>query len=92
MSLVQIQSAVKNRIHATLHRHGILHEYSDLFGKAGREFLQALVAEDDVTLRVSTRRTLKGHLELLCQVREQIAAATHELRRQVVQDPDAEIW
>ena len=67
-------------------------QFSDLFGKAGREFLEALVAEDDVTLRVSTKRTLKGHLELLCQVRQQIAAVTHELRRQVMQDPDAELW
>ena len=27
MSLVRVQTGVKNRIHATLHRHGILHEF-----------------------------------------------------------------
>ena len=32
--------AVKNRIQAVLHRHGILHDFSDLFGKAGRRFLE----------------------------------------------------
>ena len=34
-----MRTAVKNRVHALLARHGILHEHSDLFGKAGREFL-----------------------------------------------------
>ena len=42
MSLVMTQTALKNRIHAVLHRHGIVHEYSDLFGVAGRWFLNLL--------------------------------------------------
>ena len=39
MSLVKTQTSLKNRIHALLHRHGIWHEQSDLFGKSGRAFL-----------------------------------------------------
>lgn len=39
MGLVQMQTMTKNRIHATLHRHGVLHEFSDLFGSRGRQFL-----------------------------------------------------
>ncbi len=35
MSLVKMQTSIKNRIHATLHRHGVLHEFSDLFGFIG---------------------------------------------------------
>jgi len=40
MTLVRLQTGLKNRIHAILHRHGIVREESDLFGAAGRRFLQ----------------------------------------------------
>lgn len=92
MNLVQIQTATKNRIHATLHRHGILHDFSDLFGKRGRQFLEQLTAHDDGTLRSSGRLTLKGHCQLLEQVRGQIAQVTRELRRQVRRSEEGERW
>lgn len=91
MALVQIQTQTKLRIHATLHRHGILHNYSDLFGKKGRAFLKELADADD-PLRDSARQTLAGHLQLLQQVRLQIARVTRELRRQVRADPQARRW
>jgi transposase len=47
MALVGMPTALKNRIHAVLHRHGILHEYSDLFGVQGRRFLSLLVTEKE---------------------------------------------
>lgn len=84
------QTAIKNRIHAVLHRHGIVQEYSDLFGVAGRRFLNLLVAKHDVTLPESGRLTLKGHLQLLCQVRRQIAQATRVFRKQVTKTPAGE--
>jgi transposase len=34
MALSALRTAVKNRAQAVLHRHGILHDFSDLFGKA----------------------------------------------------------
>jgi transposase len=40
--LVALQTMVKNRIHALFHRHGIFHEFSDLFGGPGRKFLTEL--------------------------------------------------
>ena len=91
MSLVQIQTSLKNRMHAVLHRHGIGHAYSDLFGGAGRRFLQLLVSEEaavrsargEPSLPASGRAALKGQLQLLDQVRRQIAQVTRELRRQV---------
>jgi len=46
MTLVRMQTGLKNRIHAVLHRHGIIHEYADLFGAEGRRFLNQLVAPD----------------------------------------------
>ncbi len=90
MGLVKMQTSLKNRMHAVLHRHGIVHEYSDLFGTAGRRFLNLLVAENEVTLPESGRLTLRGHLQLLDQVRRQIAQATRVFRRQVTKMPPGE--
>lgn len=91
MTLVRLQTGVKNRIHATLHRHGILQPFSDLFGKKGLEFLKQLT-QDSGLLRDSTRGTLCGYLKLLAQLRQQIAAVTRELRRQVRRSPAGELW
>jgi transposase len=91
MSLVQVQTMTKNRLHATLHRYGVLHRFADLFGKKGRQFLAAL-AEADEPLRDSGRLALRGYLKLLDQVRRQIAAVTHELRKMVRKNEQAERW
>lgn len=90
MSLVAAQTRLKNQIHAVLHRHGILHDGSDLFGVQGRRFLQQLVTPEAGRLRDSTRTTLKGYLRLLEAVRRQLAAATYEVRRRVRRNPMAE--
>lgn len=87
MGLVQIQTAVKNRIHATLHRHGIVNPCSDLFGLAGRRFLSLLLT--DSTLRETAKATLRGDLILLDQVRRLMAQATRQFRRQVRRSSDA---
>jgi transposase len=79
MSLVREQTGVKNRIHATLHRHGIVNELSDLFGVAGRRFLQQLL-EDPQRLRETGRQTLKDQLILLDALRRLIARATRQFR------------
>lgn len=42
MGLVQCQTQTKLRIHALLHRHGIIQPHSDLFGVGGRKFLKLL--------------------------------------------------
>ena len=78
MGLVQIQTQVKNRIHATLHRHGIITELTDLFGVEGRRFLSLLT--QDKTLRLSARQTLKEDLVLLDALRRLIAQATRRFR------------
>lgn len=90
MGLVAMQTQIKSRIHAVLHRHGIVHAQADLFGVKGRRFLNLLVAPNDVTLRDSARMTLKGHLQMLDHVRRQIADATREIRRQIKKDPVGE--
>jgi transposase len=59
MALSALRTAVKNRVQAILHRHGILHDFSDLFGRAGRRFL------DDLILPAGSRQALQGYLQLL---------------------------
>jgi transposase len=78
MALVRAQTQTKNRIHAILHRHGILTELSDLFGVSGRRLLSLL--SQDKNLRASTRQTLKGELILLDTLRRLIARATRQFR------------
>jgi len=90
MTLVRLQTGLKNRIHAILHRHGIVHGESDLFGTAGRRFLNLLVAPKDATLPESARAMLKGYLQLLDQLRRQIANVTREIRGQITRTPAGE--
>ena len=99
MTLVKMQTGLKNRVHATLHRHGIVHPFADLFGKAGRVFLKGLCAKSQggtatmVTLpRESARETLGGYLKLLDQVRRQVAAVTRLLRGTVSASEEGERW
>jgi transposase len=89
MSLVQVQTGVKNRIHAVLHRHGIINEWSDLFGTSGRRFLSLLLRDEDA-LRETGRQTLRGHLVLLDTVRRLIAQATQQFKKMVQRDPAAQ--
>jgi len=79
---VAAQTQVKNRIHAVLHRHGIVQPWSDLFGREGRAFLDTLCS-DAVRLRETARGVLAGHLRQLVSLRSEIARATREIRRQL---------
>jgi transposase len=90
MNRVRIQTALKNRIHARLHRQGVLHPFSDLFGTGGRRFLQHLAGSKAGPLSPMAQRTLKSDLQLLDHIRQQIATATREFRRRVQAAPQAE--
>ena len=89
MSLVRLQTGLKNRVHAILHRHGILHDFSDLFGAQGRRMLTRLANNTSKPrLRESGRATLKGYLQLLDHLRRQIAAVTRSIRGQLRATPE----
>jgi transposase len=89
MSLVRLQTGLKNRTHAILHRHGILHDLADLFGGQGRRMLTRLANDtQDERLRESGRATLKGYLQLLDHLRRQIAAVTWTIYRQLEATPE----
>ena len=90
MSLVRLQTGLKNRVHAILHRHGILHDFADLFGAQGRRMLTRLANDaKNARLRESGRATLKGYLQLLDHLRRQIATVTRTIYRQLRKTPEA---
>jgi len=89
MSLVRMQTGLKNRIHAILHRHGILHDFADLFGVQGRRMLTRLTNNPkEERLGESGRATLKGYLQLLDHLRRQIASVTRTVYRQLGETPE----
>lgn len=68
MALVQMRTQLKNRIQAILHRLGKLHDYSDLFGKQGRAWLETLSLPD------GSQTVLTGSLQLLDELDAQLDA------------------
>ena len=90
MTLVRLQTGLKNRIHAILHRHGIVREESDLFGTSGRRFLHRLIGPAEATLPASGRAMLQGYLQLLDPLRRPIASVTREIRGQITRTPAGE--
>ena len=42
LSIVKLRTMVKNKVHALVDRNGLKHEFSDLFGKAGMQWLKSL--------------------------------------------------
>jgi len=64
MALSHLRQILKNRMHALLHRLGILHDFSDVFGVEGRQFLDAL------ELPAASRAVLSSDCRLLDAVTE----------------------
>jgi transposase len=80
MALSCVRTGIKNRIQAVLHRQGVLHDYSDLFGKAGREFL------DGVALPEAARFVIRGHLEMLEKVQQLLDEVEQWMRDELPRD------
>ena len=82
--LVKTQTMVKNRIHALLAKNGIRHQFSGLFGKAGRQFLKGLHLRPCYQLALeqllALLDTLGGLVKEVSEVIEEKAKATPEAR------------
>jgi transposase len=85
IALTGIRSALKNRVHAILAKHGISRQHSDLFGKGGREFLQAL------RLREAPRRRLDSLLALIDDFDREIASTTTEIEQRAKADDRVDV-
>jgi transposase len=84
-TLTRMRSAVKNRVHAILAKHGIPREHSDLFGKGGREFLATL------ELRDAPRRRLDSLIALICDFDREIETTTAEIEQRAKADDRVDV-
>lgn len=86
--LVVLRTMIKNRIHDLVDRHHLqTEEFSDLFGRGGRQFLQAAVDE----LPAPDADLLRQDLELLEQLDEHIRTSEGWLR-EAVQGDERVAW
>ena len=79
-TLVHLRTSVKNRVHALLARQGILPEFSDLFGTAGRVYLSTLQLPD------GPRRRLDSLTALICDFDREITNTTSEIDQRAKAD------
>jgi transposase len=85
IALTRIRSALKNRVHAILAKHGITRQHSDLFGKGGRRFL------DELQLREAPRRRLDSLLALIDDFDREIQATTAEIDQRAKADDRVDV-
>ena len=85
IALTAMRSALKNRVHAILAKHGITRQHSDLFGKGGRAFLEAL------QLREPPRRRLDSLLALIDDFDREIEATSKEIEQRAQADDRVEV-
>jgi transposase len=83
--LTRMRSALKNRVHALLARHGVQVRHGDLFGKSGLAFLSRL------ELREPQRRRLHSLLGLIGDFDREIELAKREIDALAVHDPRVEV-
>jgi transposase len=84
-ALTGLRTAVKNRVHGLLARQGILPEHTDLFGKAGREFLASLELPD------GPRRRLDSLIALIGDFDRELAVTTAEINRRAKHDERVDV-
>lgn len=73
--LVRLRTMLKNRVHAVLHRRGILRPRDGLFSLNGQAFLQALELDPE------GREIVDCFSTLITQINEALAAAEQSLRK-----------
>jgi transposase len=78
-SLVEDTVAIKNRIHNLLDRYTLKHEYSDLFGKSGREWLRNLeLPSIEKTILNTELKQLQSLEEIIQELTKKIAIEASE--------------
>lgn len=84
-SLVSMRSMLKNKIHAILLRHGIDYEYSDLFGKAGIDYLKSL------DLPAYDRFELDHYVDMLEEFNQLITKTQERIEEVAEANPQAKL-
>ena len=85
IALTAMRSALKNRVHAILAKHGITRQHSDLFGKGGRQFL------GELKLREPPRRRLDSLLALIDDFDREIEQPKKEIDQRARADDRVDV-
>ena len=85
LSLVQMRTMVKNKVHAIIDKYSYRCECSDMFGKAGTMWLRAL------ELGALDRLLLENHLGLIEFVNSQICRVDEVIRERACEDQDVRL-
>ena len=83
------QTQWKNRIHGVFHRHGLFHEFSDLFGVAGRAYLAELCRDGGGVLADGALAALRSSVRMLQAVRQELSDILRMFRKQIQANPQA---
>ncbi len=84
-SLIHLRSQVKNKIHAILFKHSLKHNFSNLFGKGGRNWLAGL------KLKQPWQNNLKRYLQLIDQLTGLMGQAEQEIEQTVIDHKQAKL-
>ena len=84
-SLVYMGAQIKNKINAITLRHGLEHEYSDVFGASGTEYLRSL------DLPTVDRFELDQYLELLRHIKMKVDKTQERVEDYVEHNPHARL-
>jgi len=84
-SLIKMRVEVTNRIHTLLDKYDLSHEYTDLFGKEGLEWLCNL------NLPATDDQILKSNLQILETLNEQIRSADIQIAKDAVHEEQAKL-
>jgi transposase len=82
-TLVRQRTRLKNQVHAILHQHGLKPDVTDLFGKAGRNWLE------QAPLSKKARRAVTTYLELIDGFTVHVRQQDQEVKEFVGTDPRA---
>jgi transposase len=85
LSLVKMRTMVKNKVHAIIDKYGYRCGYSDMFGKAGTQWLRAQQMSDLDQL------FLENHLGLIESVNSQICRVDEVIRERACEDQDVRL-
>jgi transposase len=84
-SLLNIRTQAKNKVNAILHKHALRHNFSNLFGKAGRIWLSNLTLEEPF------KTNLTQYLSLIDFLTGQVNEAENLVERRVTDHPQAKL-
>lgn len=85
VSLVSLQTAIKCRVHAVLEKSGVRHHYTELFGKRGLAWLQA------VELQPVYRQAVESYLAVFKMIQAQLQQINAALHHEITVTPEAQL-